>query len=130
MNLPSLFAPNDGGGGIRHTFGRLYNAVRPPLVCHGARELTHRILTDSGLGAKPEFIRPDRIGAGESFCRMKLGDAAKSRIQLQSVDGRWTLFVDDKSVISTTDRHWLRRFAVTLRQNLSKDHSYEHTGKG
>jgi hypothetical protein len=61
---------------------------------------------------------------------MKLGDTAKGRIQLHSVDGIWTLFVDDKSVISTTDRHWLRRFAVTLRQNLSKDHSHEHTEKG
>ncbi|EDY21346.1 hypothetical protein CfE428DRAFT_1639 [Chthoniobacter flavus Ellin428] len=61
---------------------------------------------------------------------MKLGDAAKGRIQLQPLGGRWTLFVDDKSVISTTDRHWLRRFAVTLRQNLSKDHSHEHNGHG
>jgi hypothetical protein len=59
---------------------------------------------------------------------MKLGDLAKNRIQLKAMGGRWLLFVDQKSVISATDRHWLRRFAVKLRQNLSRDFSHEHLG--
>jgi len=52
---------------------------------------------------------------------MKLEDSAKSRVRLKSTGHRWLLLVDNKSVISTTDRHWLRRFAVKLRRTLSGD---------
>jgi hypothetical protein len=51
---------------------------------------------------------------------MKIGDTAKARIRLTSGHGRWLLVVDETPVIATTDRHWLRRFAVKLRQNLSR----------
>ncbi|MDR3403708.1 MAG: hypothetical protein P4L99_14515 [Chthoniobacter sp.] len=50
---------------------------------------------------------------------MKTGNVAKSRIHLEPIGPRWTLFVDDKPVISTHDRRWLLRFAVNLRKSLA-----------
>jgi len=51
---------------------------------------------------------------------MKIGDTTKARIRLRSGDGRWLLVVDETPVITTSDRRWLRRFAVKLRQTLSR----------
>ena len=55
---------------------------------------------------------------------MKLGDATKNRIRLESLGTRWLLLVDEKSVISTADRHWLRRFAVKLRRTLAGERGH------
>ena len=52
---------------------------------------------------------------------MKLGNLTKSRIRLQPGGERWVLVVDQTPVISTTDRRWLRRFAVRLREALARD---------
>jgi len=52
---------------------------------------------------------------------MKLGNLAKRRVRLASVGRNWLLFVDQKSVIRTPDRHWLRRFAVEVRKSLAGD---------
>jgi hypothetical protein len=52
---------------------------------------------------------------------MKIGDATKNRIRLIPGDHRWLLVVDQEPVISTSDRYWLRRFAVKLRQTLSRE---------
>ena len=51
---------------------------------------------------------------------MKIGDTAKDRIRLTTGHGRWLLVVDEMPVITTSDRHWLRRFAVKLRQTLAR----------
>jgi hypothetical protein len=56
---------------------------------------------------------------GGDTVRMKTGNVAKSRIHLEPFGPRWTLFVDDKPVISTHDRRWLLRFAVNLRKSLA-----------
>ncbi|MEI9894631.1 MAG: hypothetical protein WDN28_12275 [Chthoniobacter sp.] len=52
---------------------------------------------------------------------MKVGNLAKNRIHVEHVGSSWLLYVDQKSVIRTPDRHWLRRFAVTLRKTLAGD---------
>jgi hypothetical protein len=52
---------------------------------------------------------------------MKIGDATKNRIRLVAGDQRWLLVVDKEPVISTSDHHWLRRFAVKLRQTLARE---------
>ncbi len=64
--------------------------------------------------------RPVSIRASDLWVKMKIGDTTKARIRLSSGQGRWLLVVDETPVITTTDRHWLRRFAVRLRQNLSR----------
>jgi hypothetical protein len=50
---------------------------------------------------------------------MKLENSAKARIRLESSGDRWFILIDQKPIISTTDRHWLRRMAVTLRRRLA-----------
>jgi hypothetical protein len=52
---------------------------------------------------------------------MKIGDATKNRIRLKPGGERWLLVVDQQPVISTSDLRWLRRFAVKLRQALSRE---------
>jgi len=52
---------------------------------------------------------------------MKIGDATKNRVHLVLGGRRWLLIVDETPVISTPDRHWLRRFAVKLRQALARE---------
>ncbi len=50
---------------------------------------------------------------------MKATNAAKTRVRVKAVGSRWILVVDQSPIISTGDRRWLRRFAVTLRQKLA-----------
>jgi hypothetical protein len=50
---------------------------------------------------------------------MKIGHRVKDRIHLESTGGRWLLIVDERPVISTQDRRWLRRVAVKLRRILA-----------
>lgn len=52
---------------------------------------------------------------------MKLENATKSRIRLESFGGRWLLLIDGKPVITTTDHQWLRTFAVKLHETLGVD---------
>jgi hypothetical protein len=66
------------------------------------------------------MTRPAGIRADDLPLKMKIGDTTKARIRLRSGDGRWLLVVDDTPVITTSDRRWLRRFAVKLRQTLSR----------
>lgn len=55
---------------------------------------------------------------------MKIGTTAKERIRLKPVGHSWILIVDQKPLISTPDRHWLRRFAVQVRQSLAGEKSF------
>jgi hypothetical protein len=50
---------------------------------------------------------------------MKLDEIAKKRIRLESRGERWLIMVDQKAIISATDRRWLRRLAVTIRRRLA-----------
>jgi len=52
---------------------------------------------------------------------MKRGNFTKSRVRLEPAGSTRLLLVDQKSIISTPDRHWLRRFAVALRKTLDGD---------
>ena len=49
---------------------------------------------------------------------MKLDEIAKKRIRLEPRGERWLILVDQKAIISATDRRWLRRLAVTIRRRL------------
>jgi hypothetical protein len=52
---------------------------------------------------------------------MKIGHIAKGRIHVETHGKRWMLFVDQKPVISTDDRRWLKRFAVKLRRTICEE---------
>jgi len=66
------------------------------------------------------ITQPAGIGTDDLGLKMKIGDTTKARIRLRRGDGRWLLVVDETPVITTSDRRWLRRFAVKLRQTLSR----------
>jgi hypothetical protein len=83
--------------------------------------LTIRTTPEEFIGRKEKIDPAKPHQGGRSLIRMKNGDAAKNRIRLTPGGQRWLLEVDQIPVISTSDRRWLRRFAVRLRQTLAKE---------